>query len=52
MYIFSIMFTAGEHEDEGDYRKGAQSQAPPDGLPQSPKSKVSSPSRVFNKREN
>lgn len=31
------MFSAGEHENEGDDRKGAQSQAPPSGVSKPPK---------------
>lgn len=35
-----LVSAAGEHEDEGAYGKGAQSKAPPPGIPQPPKGRA------------
>lgn len=36
----SVVYFPGEHEDEGDNREGAQSEAPSTGIPQSPEGKA------------
>lgn len=38
--VINLSSSAGKPEDEGDHREGAQSQAPPPGVPQSSKGKA------------